>query len=580
MFGVFQNKELLYWLITLLIIPADNCACGSKKTETPKNVGRSCAHTCTCARGGVVSNSPLSAGVGRDILAKGGSAVDAAIATLLCEGVMLPHIMGIGGGFLMTLYDANNKVIKTLNARETAPGAATENMFEGQVELSEKGGLSVCVPGEIRGYWCAHQEYGKLPWAELVKPASIFAKYGFKVTSFMEGVFAAEEEQLNADEELKKLYINPKTSKPYQSEQIIKNVKLGKTLEKIAEHGESVLYNGELTNDFVDDIQRKHGIISLEDMNNYEPLWDRPLTTTLPNNHTLYTVNSPGSGAILILMLNILDDCLDLRNINTVDNWHKIIESMKFGYGARTHLGDSRFVPDVETLIENLTSKPYAVNMRDRISENTQSNPDYYGASSYNPNDHGTANIVVFASNGDAVSATSTINHNFGAGFVSESTGIILNNEINDFSLPDAYNMYGLPPSQENFIAPGKRPVSSMAPSILLDKCGNVVLGIGGAGGSKITTEVALVILRHIFFQEPLGEAMSSRRLLHQLIPMHIMTEYGFCEKILKGLMKRGHKLDIAIPDGFAAVTALARKRKSVYGSYDPRRGGQVALQY
>ncbi|KAF5300156.1 hypothetical protein FQR65_LT09247 [Abscondita terminalis] len=565
----------LSYLISTLLLTHDGCGCASK----PRH--RSCAHNQACggARAGVVSNSPLSAGVGRDVLNKGGSAVDAAIATLFCEGVMLPHAMGIGGGFLMTLYDARNKVVKTLNAREAAPFAANENMFEGQIELSEKGKFSFCVPGEVSGCWHAHKEYGKLPWSDLVKPSSIFAKYGFRVTPFMESIFAAEEDQIRADDELKNLYINPKTDKPYKAEEIVKNVKLGLTLEKIAQHGESVLYDGEMTCDFVGDIKRKQGILTVEDMKQYKPIWECPLRSTLPNCHTLYSVNTPGSGAILILILNILESCLDMRYLDTTENWHKIIETFKFAYGAKSILSNDTSEDSVKTLIENLTSKLYATNMKERITEMTHQDPEYYGACTKLSVDHGTANIVVMAAEGDAVVVTSSINQNFGAGIVSESTGIILNDQMSSFSIPNDCDEYGFAPTA-NFPGPGVRPASSMAPSIILDKCKNVVLGIGGSGGPIISAEVALVILRHIFYNEPLGKAMSSRRLLHQLFPMHIKTEYGFCEPILRGLIKRGHQLDIKVPAGFEAVTAMARNKTAVCGCFDPRRGGQVSLTH
>ncbi|KAB0792869.1 hypothetical protein PPYR_14828 [Photinus pyralis] len=536
---------------------------------------RECSFPC----GGVVSNAPHCGAVGRDLMAQGGSAVDAAIGTLLCEGVAIPHCMGIGGGFLMTVYDRETKTVHTLNARETAPAAATVNMFGGNAALASKGGLSVAVPGEIRGYWEAHQRYGKLPWAELFKPSIKFARHGYEVTPFMASVFKQEEAQLQGDVGLRDIFINPKTNKPYTVGQFIRNEKLAETLEIVAEQGESALYDGVLTKAFVEDIQNLGGIITEEDMRSYRPLWGAPISTTLPNQHTLYSVAPPGSGAILILILNMLNGLLDVKNIETVENWHRIIESFKFGYGRRTEMGDPNFVPSMKSFISNITSKETAAFLRSQISDDTTfGNPVHYGAKVQQVNIHGTANMVVMGSNGDAVAVTSTINQNFGAGRVSLSTGIILNDEMDDFSAPNVTNYYGMPPCEANFITPGKRPVSSMAPSIVLDKHGEVALVVGAAGGTKITLTTALVTLRNIFFKESVPKAVASKRLLHQLFPMHIMAEPGFNEDILEGLAALGHIIKESKPDGFSAVTAIGKRNGKVKGSFDPRRGGQVSL--
>ncbi|KAK4874268.1 hypothetical protein RN001_013628 [Aquatica leii] len=572
--------ELLRLMSALLVVPeGENCKCNPKKpctgSETPPSKNR-----CPCPRGGVVSNTSESAEVGREILDRGGSAVDAAIATLFCEGVLLPHTTGIGGSFLMTIYDYESRIVKTLNARGSAPAATTANMFEENISLSEKGGLSVCVPGQVRGCWYAHRDYGRLPWADLIKPACCLAKCGFQVTPYMDSIFFKEQKQIQADDGLRELYVDPNTKNPYAIGETIKNLKLGKTLSVIAERGETALYDGELTESFVNDIKSINGIITVDDLNNYKPLWGVPLSTTLPDDRLLYTMDSPGSGSILILILNILNGSLDLQNIDSISNWHNILESFKFGFGIRPGLGDSVFEKTASQLVDTITSKTYATSKRDEITQYTYQDPEHYGATALNTIDHGATNIVVLAPEGDAVVVTSTLSQNFGAGTLSKSTGIILNDEMSDFSIPNQHNSYGLPLSSTNFSAPGKRPFSSMAPTIILDKNGDVVLGIGGAGGSTATTGTALVTLRHLFFKEPLTKAVASKRILHQLFPMHALAEYGFSEKLLKGLIRRGHEINIKIPDGFAAVTVMAKTGKCVTGSFDPRRGGAVEFVY
>ncbi|KAF5299769.1 hypothetical protein FQA39_LY11439 [Lamprigera yunnana] len=515
----------------------------------------------------------------RDILVKGGSAVDAMIATMFCEGVTIPHCMGIGGGFIMNIYDHATKTAEVLNAREAAPAGASIDMYENNEDGYFSGGLSVAIPGEVKGYWEAHQKHGKLPWRELVEPSIKFARCGYTVTPYLEKVLLEEEKMLQDNPGLRDVYINPKTKRPYKQDQIIVSKKLADTLEIIARDGEQALYNGCLTEGFVEDIQSLGGIITVEDINNYTPIWSDPLSTRLSNKYTVYGIPPPGSGAIFILILNILDGFLDLRNINTVQNWHKIVESFKLAYGRRTELGDPNFDPCVNNLVTKFTSKEYAEHLRKKICPQKAFNdPSYYGGKLFNAKDSGTCNMVVLAPNGDAVAATSTINTNFGAGATSESTGIILNNAMNDFSILSKANFYNLPPAERNFLKPGKRPMSSMSPSIIANELGDVVLAIGGSGGSKITTECALVTERNIFFNESIQKAISSKRLLHQLLPMHITAETGFCEDIIEGLKLLEHEIEYIEPVGFESVTAIAKQGNIVSGSFDPRRGGQVSL--
>ncbi|KAF5299768.1 hypothetical protein FQA39_LY11438 [Lamprigera yunnana] len=532
-------------------------------------------HAMDCLpRGGVVSNAPLAASAGSGILLKGGSAVDAMITTLLCEGVLIPNCMGIGGGFIMNIYDYKTKTCKVLNSRETAPADATENMYENNPAGRIAGGLSTAIPGELIGYWEAHKKYGKLPWEDLVKPAIKFARYGFKVNRYLETVLADFKDVLLKDPGLREVYINPCTNLPYKQNDLIISEKLANTLEIISKEGGKALHNGSLTDDFVEDVRNLGGIITVEDMNNYRPLWCKPLKTKLSNKHTVCAVPTPGSGAIFILILNILDGFLDLENFDTVHNWHKIIESFKFAYGRRTELGDSNVEPCVDDLVSLFTSKEYAQKLRKKISiKTTCNNPCYYGANLYDAEDKGTCSPLVLAPNGDAVAATSTINTDFGAGVTSQSTGIILNNEMSDFSVPHMESYYKM-----NFIKPGKRPMSSVSPSIILDKYGDVALVLGGCGGSKTTTGCALVALKKLFYNYPIKTAVESKRLLHQLVPMEIMADTDFDKNIIKGLKKLRHKIKFKESRGFETITAIGTNNKVASGAFDPRRGGELSV--
>ncbi|KAK9721769.1 hypothetical protein QE152_g20723 [Popillia japonica] len=518
----------------------------------------------------------------KSILLKGGSAVDAAVAALFCEGVAMPQSTGLGGGFFMTIYKKSTNIIRTLNAREVAPLAATEDMYGGNASLAAKGGLAVAVPGELLGYWEAHQDFGLLPWAELVQPTIDLCKKGHLVTPYLAKMFKARQQALLDSPSLREIFIDPKTNQSYPEGARIKREKLADTLEIIAKEGARALYNGSLTEMFVKDIQDLGGIITVEDMNKYKVEWLDPIKVDLPFNQTLYTFPLPGSGAIVTFIMNILKGFLDYGQGESITNLQRTVESFKYGYGKRTELGDRNFVPGMDDLISNLTSEEYAFAIRNEISDyTTYNNPEHYGANTTLVEDHGTAHISILAPNGDAVSVTGTINLYFGAGIRSVNTGIILNDEMDDFGAPGISNSFGMPPSIANYIAPGKTPLSSMCPSIIIDDDKNVRMVIGAAGGTKITSSTALIAIRHLWYNLTLDEVMNRKRFHHQLFPMLIEFENAYDMAIVEALAKIGHNYTIAgANDGFAAVTAITNNDGLIEASSDIRRPGAVAYIY
>ncbi|KAK5641806.1 hypothetical protein RI129_010353 [Pyrocoelia pectoralis] len=474
----------------------------------------------------VCADAPVCAEIGKNILERNGSAVDAAIATLFCNGVVNMQSMGLGGGFLMTVYIRDTKTAVTLDARETAPLNATANMFKNENE-SKYSGLAVGVPGELRGYWVAHEKYGTLPWKELVQPTVDLCERGYNMSVPQFDVLY----KIRNDSNLREWFFDANGKfKPAGS--LIKPKKLCDTLKIIADSDGNELYNGTLSKMLLQDIKDMGGIITEEDLQNYTPKWRDPVSVDLNGGDHLYSVPPPGSGILLAFILNILDGYNFTRdsisNINkTVLTYQRIIEAFKFAYARRTELGDTDFV-NITTLLQNLTSNDYARDIRDKILDNTTHlNPADYGAVFYNREDHGTAHISVLAQNGDAVSVTSTVNVFFGNGVTSESTGIILNNGMDDFSSPNFPNYFDLPGSPNNAIAPGKRSLSSMTPTIITDQNGDVRMVIGASGGTKITTSIALVIMRNLWFGDNIKEAVDAPRIHHQLYPMEISYEYG-----------------------------------------------------
>ncbi|KAJ8959082.1 hypothetical protein NQ318_022339 [Aromia moschata] len=432
-----NNTFLKVGLVLLVVIVVAVVVAVAVVLTTSQNV----------AKASVVTNGRHCSEIGISILDKGGNAADAAIATALCEGIANPQSMGLGGGFLLTIYNKTTGEVWSLNSREVAPAAATEDMYHGNSTLSSTGGLSVAVPGELVGYWSLYQRFGGgLPWSDLVQPSIDLCNSGIYVTEYLKNVFTSSKTSIYNDPVLRDIFIDPSTNDTYKVGDYVKRPRLARTLEVIAVEGGYALHNGSLTEDFVNDIRENDGIITTEDMYTYTPVWETPVVATLSGDISLYSAPLPGSGVILAFILNILNNFVDSSDPDSVTTYQRIIESFKFGYGRRTELGDSNFV-DVEELVSNLTSKSYAEYIRQYIfDDRTFQDPSYYGANTTFTEDYGTAHISVLAPNGDAVAITSTINYVFGAKFASNSTGIILNNEMDDFSSPNITSGYNIPP--------------------------------------------------------------------------------------------------------------------------------------
>jgi len=514
---------------------------------------------------------------------EGGNAVDAAVATLFCIGVVNPQSAGIGGGLLMTVYNSTSGSAVCLNAREMAPLNATEDMFHGDEALAFQGGLSVAVPGELAGSWAAHQAYGRLPWSRLVLPAARLAQEGVVINKHLAKFLKSRSNVIKAESSLW-VFLNKTTGQVlHEGEKFYRPV-FANTLYKIAEHGPDALYNGTLGDQLVEDIQKKGGIITKDDLLNYQADWGNPVQMEMLDNLTLYTNPLPGSGVLLAFILNILDGHLPRKSQNeTIDVndpliFHRATEAFKFAFAHRTNLGDPAYEPEVSALTEKLISKEFATETYNKINDTqTFDDPSYYGTFGFNPDDYGTSHISVLDSDGLAVSLTTTINYYFGAGFASEQTGIIVNNQMSDFSSPNITSHFGVPPSEVNYIKPGKRPLSSMAPTIVVNtETGAVRMIIGSAGGTKISTAVSFAMIRNLWFGENLKEAIDSPRFHHQLFPNQFFFEEGFSEAIVSNMSEKGHQtFEFRLG---AVITGISVEDDGfIYANSDHRKGGDVA---
>ncbi|XP_050429822.1 scoloptoxin SSD14-like isoform X2 [Adelges cooleyi] len=507
-------------------------------------------------RAGVVSNGEPCAQIGRNVLKNGGNAVEAIIATLICDGVHCPEYMGLGGGFLMTIYNGTTKTATSVNARESAPAAANETMFVNDSVKSQIGGLAIAVPGELQGYWTIYNKYGgKVTWSSLFEPTIKLCEEGIVVSRRLANTLARYEDLIKTTTTIKDYFIDKTTGHAKKAGDTYKLPKLADTMRIISKDGADALYNGQLTAGIIKDIENAGGIITADDLANYNVEIEEAFNVTLSNGLTLHAGPPPGSGVILAYILRVLDGKLPAPNGGL--DAHRLVEAFKFAYGERTHLGDHNYV-NVSQIFEKIKSDEYMKDIQNKINDSyTSLDPEYYGADFGIPADHGTANVVVLDDQGNAVVATSTVNTIFGSGVMSESTGIILNNEMDDFSTPGVPNYFGFPPSPANYIRPGKRPMSSMCPTVITNSEGDVVLALGAAGGSKITLSTSYVTALVIWYNKSLKEAVDEARLYHQLMPMQIDYEYGVLREVVEELIAIGHPVKRLKLKGGSSVTAI-----------------------
>ncbi|XP_068678858.1 glutathione hydrolase 1 proenzyme-like [Montipora capricornis] len=546
----------------------------------------------------VASDNAECSKVGRNILKKGGSAIDAAIATTLCVGVINMHSTGIGGGGFMLVYDSHKRSAEMIDFRETAPEKSGVDVLKGDPMNGIRGGLAVAVPGELKGLEAAWKKYGKLPWKELFKPAISIAKKGFALPETVEIAINIWKDLLLKDKTFRRVFT--RNGKLLKKGDRLRRPQLAKTLQLIAEAGSAEpFYNGPMSKVLVKEVQAAGGILTLNDLKNYNAVF-RPALRSKLDDMTILNCPPPTSGPVLAMTLNILDGFKmgekDLEE-NPVRTYHRIIETFKFAYKYRSMLGDPVYEKDVNKTVKEMMSTELADELRHLITDNETHAPGYYGSPRYHvPIKTGTTHLSVLAANGDAVSLTSSVNGYFGAKFLSNKLGFVYNNDMDDFSSPNVTNEFGLPPSPVNYIKPGKRPQSSTVPAIVVDKKGNVLMAIGAAGGTIITTSVAQAIMNYFWFKRDLQTAITMPRVHDQLYPSSVFAETKFPTEVVKGLEALGHKVEVSDvshgvvqgivknPHKFKMVDSHGRRKgyvysliPQIYAESDYRKGGQPA---
>ncbi|EDO33350.1 predicted protein, partial [Nematostella vectensis] len=528
----------------------------------------------------VATDSGKCSEIGRDMMKlRNGSAVDATIAALFCVGVMNMHSAGIGGGGFIVVYNRSTKFSEVFDFRGKAPGLANKTMYINSHLSSRIGPSAVAVPGEIKGYLAAWRKYGRLPWKVLIQPSIDLAREGVQIGYDTFSSMKDVQPVLINSRGLRELLIS-EDGKLRKLGETIKLPKLARTLEQIRDDPES-FYTGDLARDIVNELQEEGGLITLEDMRNYKVKVRKPLKFPF-GEYNVFTTPPPGSGTVLNLILNILkgfkmtgEDRKD--DASSILTYHRIVEAFKFAYANRALLGDPEY-SDIYQAISTLTDPAFAEGLRKRISDTqTYKNLTYYGKYFVDKDYEGTTHVSVLAPNGDAVAATTTISFHFGSKFMGRTTGILYNNQMAAFAVAEHPNKT-YEREASNFISPGKRPSSTSAPSVIVNKMGDVTLVVGASGGTKINTAVSQAIMNFFWFNRTLSQSVMDPRVHHQLLPMYIRVEkdYPMPQAILDGLKRLGH--EVVPKEGFAVVQAVTKGEDGrVMAKSDPRKFGWAA---
>ena len=525
--------------------------------------------------GMVVSQRMIASKVGAQILAQGGNAVDAAVATGLALAVVLPRAGNLGGGGFMVIYLKEEDKTIAIDYREKAPSAATRDLF-----LDENGDydrkkaqfslLSAGVPGSVAGFHHALTRYGTLTWEEVLQPAIKLAEDGFVIPHDLANTLASKRyrERLSADPAAAKVFFK-KNKEIYSAGEILVQKDLAWTLKQLSQNGPEAFYSGDIAKLIVKEMERNGGLITLQDLKNYNVAERQPLVGDYKGYKVVSMPPSSSGGTHLIQMLNMLEGFpIKEMGFGSADTIHILAEVMKRAYADRSkYLGDSDFYKVPSSLISKQYAK--ALNKEISLDQVTPSNEVSPG-NPYPYESPDTTHFSVMDSYGNAVSNTYTLNFSYGSGKMIPGTGMLINNEMDDFSSkPGTPNGYGLLGSEANAIEGNKRPLSSMTPTIIF-KDQKPYMVFGSPGGSRIITTVLQVALNVMEHEMNIAQAVHSPRMHHQWLPEVLMLEKGFGSDTEKLLESKGYKLYQSSTMG--SVQAIVKEGNYFYGSADPRR--------
>jgi gamma-glutamyltranspeptidase/glutathione hydrolase len=518
----------------------------------------------------VVSGSPLASAVGRRILQRGGNAVDAAVAVGFALAVVHPEAGNIGGGGFMVMR-LRDGTTQTLDYRETAPARASRDMYldaAGQpTEASVTGALAAGVPGSVAGMVEAHRRYGRLPLATLVEPAVTLARDGFTVDEYRSSSIREDSARLALFPGSRAAFL-PGGGVPAPG-RALRQPDLAATLAAIRDSGAAGFYRGRVANLIVAEMARSGGLLSLEDLAAYRAIWRDPIAINY-RGYTIYSMPPASSGGVTMgEIFNIMEGYTPLPPFGSPLLLHREAEAMRRAFTDRnTYLGDPAYVRNP---VERLLSKSYAADLRSQIGERATPTPAFEPVSRGGTS---TTHYSVVDAEGNAVSCTTTLNNSYGSAVTVTGAGFLLNDEMDDFATaPGKPNMYGLVQGEANAIAPGKRMLSAMTPSIVLDPSGRLYLVAGTPGGPRIITMVYHVISNVVDHRMTLPDAVDAPRMHHQGLPDTLRVERdGFPDATLDSLRARGH--GVSSGGRWGDVEAIIRTADGWHGVSDGRRGG------
>lgn len=576
-----SNRFSLHLLPLLLVALLFSASRAAAEVQTPIIDYQTRFLPVVAREGMVASPEKLAAEIGLDILKRGGNAVDAAVATGFALAVTYPRAGNLGGGGFMLIHLAKDNTQTLVDYRETAPAAATPDMFlneDGEIDRMREyfSHQSAGVPGTVAGLIHALETYGTMSLKEVLKPSIALAEKGLTVSFALNYEIAARAERLRMNPEAARLFFKADGS-PHEIGETWRQQDLAWTLQQISRKGKRGFYEGKVAQRIVAEMEAGEGLITLDDLSGYRAVERTPLRGTF-HDYEIVSTPPPSSGGVHILqMLNILETYpLEAMGHNSAAYLHHLVESMKLAYADRSeYLGDPDFV---QVPVERLIAKDYA-NERRRLINSSKATPstEIAPGQAVIPESRDTTHFTVADRHGNVVSNTYTLNFSFGSHIAVPGTGMLLNNEMADFAAkPGTSNAFSLLHGEANRIAGGKRPLSSMSPTMVF-RDGQPWLATGSPGGSLIITTVLQTILNAMVFDMNIASAAAGARVHHQWMPDKLRVENGVSPDTIKLLEGMGHTVEVGNRT-LGRTQSIMLRDGWLFGATDTRRpGGWVA---
>jgi gamma-glutamyltranspeptidase/glutathione hydrolase len=570
----------MYRLLALLVVLQASCAVAQVPEEPVIRYG-SLRHPVYSTTGMVTAQNKIAAEVGAQVLADGGTAVDAAVAVGFSLAVTLPRAGNIGGGGFMLVYDAESDATTAIDYREMAPPTATRDMFldangDADPQLSRYSHKAAGVPGTVAGLHLAHQKFGRLPWARLLQPAIQLAREGIIVTHDLQTLLTNRRDRMCQDEATCG-YFYKQGGVPYSMGERLVQSDLADSLQLIADDGSDAFYRGAIAEKIVAEMEAGGGLIDMPALAAYRPTVREPLRGEY-RGYEIVMMPPPSSGGVhVIQMLNVLEHFpVASLGSGSADGVHLLAEVMRLAYADRSkHLGDTGYYP---VPVEWLTSKDYGAELAATI-DMLHARPSTEVAPGVAPafESPDTTHFSIIDRDGNVVSNTYTLNLSYGSAISVSGAGFLLNNEMDDFvSKPGAPNAFGLLGGKANSVEAGKRPLSSMTPTIVFAD-GVPWFATGSPGGSYIITAVLQMIVNVIDHGMNIADAANQPRMHHQWFPDLLRLESGFSPDTIRMLQERGHTV-ITPQRSMGSVQTVAYKDGTFRGAVDPRRPNAGAV--